>query len=195
MSEAVYEHLRRYAHLLDVPAGLSPVEISDGQIVMMMSPSKRHELAARRLRRELEPQVPLTDPGFIAENGPEVEDPAQGILRRPDLVVVREEALDAEGAGVDPAEVLLAAEVVSPSNPDNDYVSKMRDYPAMRIEHYLIIDPRTGLVHHHAEPTGTGDAARYAYSREYAFGAKIQVGDWRIDTSAFPRYTAKDIEG
>ncbi|MFJ6570038.1 Uma2 family endonuclease [Streptomyces sp. NPDC091292] len=195
MSEAAYEHLLRYAHLLNVPAGLGPVEISDGQIVMAVSPSTRHELAARRLRRQLDPQVPVTDPGFIAENGPEVEDPRLGVLRRPDLVVVREEALDAPTAGVDPAEVLLAAEIVSPSNPDNDYVAKMRDYPAMGIGHYLIIDPRTGLVHHHTEPTGRSrDTARYTSSREYPFGARIQVGDWQIDTSVFPRYEAGESD-
>ncbi|NEB79848.1 Uma2 family endonuclease [Streptomyces sp. SID14478] len=104
-------------------------------------------------------------------------------------------ALDAATNGVAPDEVLLAAEIVSPSNPDNDYVAKMRDYPAMGIEHYLIVDPRTGLVHHHAEPTGSGDAARYTYNREYAFGAKIEIGAWRLDTGVFPRYTGEDSEG
>ncbi|WP_262413515.1 Uma2 family endonuclease [Actinacidiphila acidipaludis] len=45
--------------------------------------------------------------------------------------------------------VELAVEIVSPSNPENDYQDKIRDYPAMGIPHYLIIDPRNGTAHHH----------------------------------------------
>jgi Uma2 family endonuclease len=192
VTEVVYDHLRRCAEFLHVPPGLGPVEISDGQIIMTVSPPRRHELAARRLRRELEPQVPLTHPGFVPENGPEIEDPHLGILRRPDLVVVREEVLDEEGGGVHPADVLLAAEIVTPSNPDNDYVAKMRDYPAMGIAHYLIVDPRSGTVHHHAEPLTVEGRPTYSVSRTHPFGATVMVGEWTLDTGVLSRYGPRD---
>lgn len=52
-----------------------------------------------------------------------------------------------------PAELAeIAVEVVSPSNPENDLVGKVRDYPLMRIPLYLLIDPREGTVVLYAEP-------------------------------------------
>ncbi|MEU3350175.1 Uma2 family endonuclease [Streptomyces sp. NPDC037389] len=184
----VYEQLRRYAVELTPAAGIDHPEISHGQIVMMMSPVKRQELAARRLRRQLEPQVGETHPGYIAETGPQVESVTLGVMRRPDLVVLPEASLDEEGESVDASEVLLVAEIVSRTNPENDYVGKMRDYPAMGIPHYLIIDPRTGVCHHHTRPVGHGDQARYDKSRDYDFGEIITIGEWTVDSGEFPRY-------
>ncbi|MDQ1046128.1 Uma2 family endonuclease [Streptomyces sp. V4I2] len=43
-----------------------------------------------------------------------------------------------------PHEIVLAIEIVWPSNPENDYEHKTRDYPAMGIPHYLGLDPRDG---------------------------------------------------
>jgi Uma2 family endonuclease len=186
--QSVYAHLRKYAAELTPPPGIEYPEISHGAIVIMMSPAKRHELAARRLRRQLESQVPTTHPGFIAENGPQVESVALGIMRRPDLVVIPEASLEEEGDSVDAAETLLAAEIVSRSNPENDYVGKLRDYPAMGIPHYLIVDPRDGIVLHHFKPERTGEEAAYASCLKYEFGELIEVNGWTIDTGAFLRY-------
>ncbi|MFC4517617.1 MULTISPECIES: Uma2 family endonuclease [Streptomyces] len=186
----VYEHLRKYAAELVPAEGVGYPEISHGQIVMMMSPVKRHELAARRLRRQLDDQVGRTNPGYIAETGPQVESVPLGIMRRPDLVVIPEASLEEEGENVDASEVLLVAEIVSRTNPENDYVGKMRDYPAMKIPHYLIIDPRTGTCHHHARPVGCGDQARYDKSRDYDFGEVITIGEWTVDSGEFLRYGA-----
>ncbi|MFG2671119.1 hypothetical protein [Streptomyces sp. NPDC048445] len=58
MNDTVYGRLRKFAAELTVPPGLEYPEISHGEIVMMMSPVKRHELAALRLRRQLDAQLP-----------------------------------------------------------------------------------------------------------------------------------------
>ncbi|WP_406494528.1 hypothetical protein OG936_12205 [Streptomyces sp. NBC_00846] len=72
-------------------------------------------------------------------------------------------------------------------------MGKMRDYPAMRIPHYLIIDTRAGIVLHHWKPTGGDDSdARYANTMEYTFGDVVPVGEWTIDTSVFLRYAQDD---
>ncbi|MFJ3532842.1 hypothetical protein [Streptomyces sp. NPDC090132] len=83
MNDTVYGRLRKFAAELTVPPGLEYPEISHGEIVMVMSPVKRHELAALRLRRQLDAQ--LTD-GVVAHTGGDVEEQALGILRRPDVI-------------------------------------------------------------------------------------------------------------
>ena len=182
--ESVFEHLRKFASEFNAPPGYTRPEISQNEITMMMSPSSRHQLIARRLRVDLDPQVQQSHPGYVAETGPGVEDPARGILRYPDLIVAEEAAMETLAEGIDPAAVMLAAEIVSPSNPENDYVGKLRDYPAMGIEHYLIVDPREGVVIHHFAP----EAAAYANTLKYAFGDTVPVGPWNIGTTGFLRY-------
>ncbi|MGW3860233.1 hypothetical protein ACWEDZ_01935 [Streptomyces sp. NPDC005047] len=46
-------------------------------------------------------------------------------MRRPDAVVIPEATLDEEGLAVDATRVLAAVEIVSPSNPSNDYDEKL----------------------------------------------------------------------
>lgn len=49
---------------------------------------------------------------------------------------------------LDPREIRLVVEILSRSNPDNDYLKKTADYRAMGIPNYLIIDPRQGTCLH-----------------------------------------------
>jgi hypothetical protein len=49
----------------------------------MMSPSKRREGTVRRVRNQLNDQLSTTHPGYVCENGPEIEHPAIGRMRRP----------------------------------------------------------------------------------------------------------------
>ncbi|GAA2130727.1 hypothetical protein GCM10009760_03630 [Kitasatospora kazusensis] len=70
---------------------------------------------------------------------------------------------------------------MSRSNPENDYENKVRDYAAMGIPHYLLIDPRdgTGIVH---------STPHYASREKFAFGDTITVGPWSVDTSVLRTY-------
>ncbi|MCC3768198.1 Uma2 family endonuclease [Streptomyces sp. UNOC14_S4] len=180
-----YARIRAVAEELSALPNTGKVEISDGTIVMMMSPSGTHELVAMRLRRQLDRQV---SDDLVAHTGGEVEDPSLGILRSPDLVVLPEAAMDTPGR-FNPRDLALAAEVVSPSNHANDYAQKMRDYPAMGIPLYFLIDPRKGTMAVMSDlGTGTDGERCYRARHDYAFGDKVSVGPWTIDSAEFPLY-------
>ncbi|MCZ1021211.1 Uma2 family endonuclease [Streptomyces noursei] len=181
----IYRHLRTLVEHFTPPAPLSPhIEISDGQIIMMMSPAGRHDLAALRIERQLQPQLPA---GIVATTSGDIEEADLGQLRRPDVLVLPEAAMDTDDA-ISPRSLLAAVEVVSPSNPENDYESKLRHYPRLGIPHYLIVDPRDGTCVHYWAISEKEGAPQYAACVPYVFGDKITVGDWIIDTTDLPRY-------
>ncbi|MFC8720705.1 Uma2 family endonuclease [Kitasatospora sp. NPDC057198] len=178
---AQFAKLREIADQLPQVPGVGKIEIANGEIVMMMSPVSRHELAVIRLARQLNEQLPQTHPGYIAHGGADLEDPGLGRLRNPDLMVFPEAALDVEKPALLPHEVLLVAEIVSASNPENDYRAKVADYAAMGIPLYLLVDPRLGTGVIHSEPG-------YTDRRNFAFGDTITVGPWKLDTGVLRTY-------
>ncbi|MGW7527077.1 Uma2 family endonuclease [Streptomyces sp. NPDC054783] len=179
---AIAEDLGAYAERLE---GAWSVEIGpSGPILAMMRPSKRHEGTIRRICKQLDEQLLTTHPGYICASGPEIEHPALGRMRLPDAVVIPEVVLDEEGLAVDATQVLAAVEIVSPSNPNNDYVDKLDDYPAMGIPRYMIVDPRTGTIEVHSDPC----KGRYTRKDPCIFGDSVPFGPWTVDTSAFRRY-------
>ncbi|MFJ3650993.1 Uma2 family endonuclease [Streptomyces murinus] len=179
---AIAEELGAYAEQLE---GAWSVEIGpSGPILAMMCPSKRHEGTVRRICMQLDEQLRTTHPGHICASGPEIEHPAIGRMRLPDAMVIPEAVLDEEGLAVDATQVLAVVEIVSPSNPTNDYIEKLADYPAMGIAHYLIVDPRTGTIEVHSDPC----KGRYARKDSYIYGDSVPFGPWTVETSAFRRY-------
>jgi Uma2 family endonuclease len=178
---STYARLREIADQLPQLPGIGRVEIADGEIVMMMSPVLRHELAVLRLTRQLNGQLERTHPEMVAFAGADLESADLGRLRRPDLMVFPEDVLERDTAAVPPHEVLLVGEIVSKSNPENDYEAKVADYSAMRIPHYLLVDPRdgTGIVHSLPE---------YSRRTPFVFGDQVEVGPWRLDTSVLLTY-------
>ncbi|MGW3244285.1 Uma2 family endonuclease [Streptomyces sp. NPDC001070] len=191
MDAKTYARMRAVAEDLMTREEAWAVEIGEGVITMMMSPVNRHELIAMRLARQIQRQIDddAEWAGHTAWSGPEIEAPAIGRMRRPDLVVVAEQALDTPGF-LDPADVALVAEVVSTSNPENDYCEKTRDYPAMGIPLYLIIDPRnkTLAVLSDPGPAPGDDGPRYRARHDHAFGDAVPVGPWVVDSGEFPAY-------
>jgi hypothetical protein len=95
-----------------------------------------------------------------------------------------EHVLDEEGLAVDATQVLAVVEVISPSNPNNDCIEKLADYPAMGIDHCLIVDPRTGTVEVHSEPR----KGRYTRKDPYVYGDSVPFGPWTVETADFRRY-------
>lgn len=125
---------------------------------------------------------------LLAHNGtPDVENEPEGITRHPDVMVIAWDDLNVEGS-IDPHTLIAAIEVVSRSNPDNDWVGKMRDYPLIGIPIYAIFDPRTGtgavLTDIHPTPEGP----RYASRKDFVYGEDVTIGDWTIPTDGLPRY-------
>ncbi|MEU1146696.1 Uma2 family endonuclease [Streptomyces sp. NPDC005863] len=192
--QAIYRHLRELREHFTPPPGFSWPEISDGQLVMMMNPRPRHQVVAKQLTRQLDPQLP---PGFYAYESTDTDDVALGKLRIPDILIAREEAMLTDDP-LDPREIVLAVEIVSPSNPNNDYQHKVDDYPAMGIPHYLIVDPRDGTWTYLWDIDSS--AGRPAYGNRlskqpYGKPATIatDLGTWTIETGDLPRYSAKDM--
>ncbi len=130
---------------------------------------------------------------MLAHTGtPDVEAPQQGILRHPDIMDIAEADMEVEGA-FDPRALLAAIEVVSRSNPDNDWTSKTRDYPLLGIPVYVIFDPCTGegtvFSDIHTAPQGP----RYATRKDFVYGEDVTIDEWTILTDGLPRYPARHL--
>ncbi|MGW2704436.1 Uma2 family endonuclease [Streptomyces sp. NPDC001340] len=157
----------------------------EGIVHDMLSPNGQHELTALRLRKLLEGALPEA---IVAHTGkPDVENAPEGIMRRPDVMVIAEADMEGEGS-FDPRTLIAAIEIVSRSNPDNDWVTKMRDYPLMGIPVYAIFDPRTatGAVLTDIHPTP--DGPRYATRKDFVYGEDVTIAEWTISTDGLPRY-------
>jgi Uma2 family endonuclease len=181
----VYQAMR---HAVQRMAGSTPgkLEITKKGIVHdLTSPLGPHELTAARVSRRLEKVMPDE---ILAHTGtPDVEDVHEGVMRHPDVMIIAEADMEVEGS-FDPRTLIAAIEVVSLSNPDNDWSSKMRDYPLLGIPLYVIFDPRTGdgAVLSDIHPTPNGP--RYATRKDFVYGEDITIGDWTIPTNNLPRY-------
>ncbi|WP_307808167.1 Uma2 family endonuclease [Streptomyces oryzae] len=158
----------------------------EGIVHDMMAPGGPHELTAARISRRLEKVMPDE---LLAHTGtPDVEDVAEGVLRHPDVMVIAETDMEVEDS-FDPRSLLAAIEVVSRSNPDNDWSGKVRDYPLLGVPICVIFDPRTGegAVFSDIHPTPAGP--RYATRKDFVYGEDITIGEWTISTDGLPRYT------
>ncbi|MEU8486489.1 Uma2 family endonuclease [Streptomyces sp. NPDC048641] len=181
----LYQAMRDFVQSMDDTLPGKFEITKEGIVHDMMAPAGPHELTVLRIRKSLEKVMPDE---LVAHTGtPDVENPAEGIMRHPDVMVIAEADMAVEGS-FDPRTLLAAVEVVSRSNPDNDWVSKMRDYPTMGIPVYVIVDPRTGsgavLTDIHTTPTGP----RYATRKDFVYGETVTIADWTIPTDSLPRY-------
>ncbi|MFD9881289.1 Uma2 family endonuclease [Streptomyces alboflavus] len=163
-------------------------DISEQEIkVHMMSPSNPHGLIVL----EVGFQIRTQDEGAVASVENRVHHPGLGLCRTADLLAATTEAYekqDDDFAFFAP-DVSVAIEVVSPSNPGNDYITKLRDYPRMGVPEYVIVDPRDGTVTVHSGPDTASGEPRYADTpRRYKFGDAVPMGSWTIETAKFPRY-------
>jgi hypothetical protein len=74
------------------------------------------------------------------------------------------------------------------SNPDNDWVGKMRDYPLMGVPVYVIFDPRDGTGAVMSDVHSTPDGPRYATRKDFVYGEDVTIAEWTISTAGLPRY-------
>jgi Uma2 family endonuclease len=118
-------------------------ELVDGALVVTPPPALKHQEAAVALLGVLLPVLPrgrraVLEPGlhFDRRN-----------YREPDLVVY-DRAASARGR-IEPQDVLLAVEIMSPSSVSSDRVSKPVQYAAAGIPHFwrLELDPLLLVVH------------------------------------------------
>ena len=181
----LYRAMRDFVHSTDDTLPGKFEITKEGIVLDMRAPVRPHELTALRLRKRLEKLMPEE---IVAHTGePDVELEPEGIMRRPDIMVITEADMEGEGA-FDPRTLIAAIEVVSRSNPDNDWVTKLRDYPLIGVPVYAIFDPRTGtgavLTDIHPTPEGP----RYATRKDFVYGEDVTIGDWTISTDNLPLY-------
>ncbi|MFJ7490926.1 Uma2 family endonuclease [Streptomyces sp. NPDC097727] len=144
------------------------------------SPQHRHEQRAAK----------DGEAGDVRDTGTpdvEAEAEAEGIMRHPDVMVTGVDDMEGQGA-FDPRTLIAAIEIVSQSNPDNDWVSKMRDHPLLGIPVYAIFDPHTGTGAVLSEIHPTPEGPRYAIRKDFVYGEDVTIGEWTISTDALPRY-------
>ncbi|GGX03856.1 Uma2 family endonuclease [Streptomyces chryseus] len=181
----LYQVMREFVQSMDDTLPGKFEITKEGIVHDMVSPAKSHELTTLRVRRRLEKVLPEE---LVAHTGtPDVEEAAEGILRHPDVMVIAEADMEGEGS-FDPRTLVAAVEVVSRSNPDNDWVSKMRDYPLLGIPVYAIFDPRTGSGAVLSDIHSTPDGPRYATRKDFVYGEDVTIGAWTISTEQLPRY-------
>ncbi|MEC3979590.1 Uma2 family endonuclease [Amycolatopsis sp. H20-H5] len=135
--------IAEYAALGETESGFT--ELVEGRLLMSPSPKARHNIASGNLFLQLGQQLP---PELKAIQDIDVDlslapVPEPGWSRRPDLIVVRRDAIervDEENNLFRADEVLIVVEIVSPGSKRTDYVTKHGEYADAGIPHYWIID-------------------------------------------------------
>ncbi|MFH9073487.1 Uma2 family endonuclease [Streptomyces alboflavus] len=192
MPAATYQRFRGLVEAVEAQADRQGdrvrADIANQEItVHMMSPTTTHGRIVIMISHQVENQDETA--ATFAET--RVDHPELGLCRTADLLVMTQEAYERETedfAAFAP-DVSVAVEVVSSSNPGNDYITKLRDYPRMGVPEYVIVDPRDGTITVHSGPDTTSGEPRYADTpRRYKFGDAVPMGRWTIDTAKFPRY-------
>ncbi|WP_240776997.1 Uma2 family endonuclease [Nonomuraea basaltis] len=126
--------------LLEFPCDGKHYELFDGSLLVSPAPTRLHQRIIYRLQRILDDAMP-----------PELEPLSTVNLLVtdkdyyiPDLVVVPEESTESEGLMFSPRDVLLAAEIVSPSTKMRDAGLKTHAYAKAGIPIYWRIEPDEG---------------------------------------------------
>ena len=116
-------------------------ELVGGRLDYLPMPDDLHARIVRHLNWILENHLRARHPGAAAAGQDIRVRLPSGRSREPDRVVLLDGADPRRGpafwTGAD-----LCVEVVSPDDPDRDYLAKRRDYAAAGVREYWIVDPR-----------------------------------------------------
>ncbi|HYT10290.1 MAG TPA: Uma2 family endonuclease [Mycobacteriales bacterium] len=114
-------------------------EIVDGSLHVSPPPMFLHQLVSTEILWPLQASVPSGMRVIAGNVGVHVQRGATQYLI-PDALVIREEVLARAPRNLDPADVVLVVEVVSPSSVTHDRITKRALYARMGIEHYWILE-------------------------------------------------------
>ncbi|WP_282202095.1 Uma2 family endonuclease [Kitasatospora fiedleri] len=159
---ALLEEARR-----SLPEGFK-VELSGDTLVMTVGASGIHQRNLLVVRRQFDAHAPLE---LLPSENTDLVSPDAGKSRNPDLTYLPGEALETSENQVSAELAAIAVELVSPSNPENDWVGKVRDYPLMGIPLYLLVDARQRTVTLFSRPDGT----RYHRREDIEFGETLSI--------------------
>ena len=132
-----------YLAIGEVESGYT--ELEEGRLVLAASPVPDHGVATVDLAFQLRPQLP-PELEIIADLDVDLQlapADAPGTVRRPDVVVVRRDAverIDREGGILRASDVVLAIEALSPGSRRLDLILKRAEYADAGIPHYWIVD-------------------------------------------------------
>ena len=132
-----------FADLEALPNDGYRYEIIDGLLIVSPAPAPapRHQSIAHLLSVLLQGSLPM-DLRIIPAAGVLLERPAPTLYLIPDLVIVHAAAVTDEAKNLDPADVLLAVEIVSPSSGRYDRIIKRDVYAELGIRHYWVVESR-----------------------------------------------------
>ncbi len=121
------------------------VEFDNGIVEVLPVPTKTHQLIALFLYEMLRAFITSTSRGGVLLVAPYRLRMPSGQFREPDLLyMTTDQNARAGEAFAESAEVVM--EVVSPDDPDRDYVTKRREYATAGIPEYWIVDPAAKVV-------------------------------------------------
>lgn len=156
---ALHPQRVRLADLEQMPDGDGTrYEILQGELIMTPAPSRSHMAVAARLANLVTPVLEGTRPDWsfaiqpinLALETDEVTiqcQPDLSIFDQPLETVVADEALLP----------VIVVEIVSPGNPENDYIRKVNAYAQLGIPEYWIVDPGNVAITYLALGAGTFD--------------------------------------
>jgi Uma2 family endonuclease len=113
-------------------------ELVDGNLLVTPTPAFAHSMIQRRLARLLDAAAPDHLIADALGSGVQIADS----YFQPDILVFRADTEGRTDRYIDPADVLLAVEVLSLSNPGTDRVIKLNKYAEGGIPNYWIVDGR-----------------------------------------------------
>ncbi|MFI6862931.1 Uma2 family endonuclease [Streptomyces sp. NPDC050421] len=177
-------NLRDIAEQIEEAAGLR-AQVLGGSL--MMSPNRRgkHAGTIRRLRRQLEPTLPPGTGAYEVTSVGMPDDPDG--YATPDLVLLPDEWDEGDAWLADPADAVLAVEVISQSEKARDISQKNDSYAVAGVAVLLVIDPRHGTWALHKRP----ESGSYQERSAGKFGEGIPLPDplgLVVATDSFPRY-------
>lgn len=128
-------------------------ECVEGVLVMAPSPASRHQKIVHKLESALETQLPTNlTPVHDLEVWLNVNPLT---VRIPDLVVTDTGIFETDPPHLEPGQVRLVAEVVSPGSGRTDRVTKMSEYAEAGIAEYWILDGEPLSLSAYAHDAGT----------------------------------------
>jgi Uma2 family endonuclease len=120
-------------------------EIIQGELIVTPSPGRPHGAVATRLSNLLRTTLTETQWAYIGQPiNLEIESKETTYHCEPDLSIFDRPM----GEIVDDESIfpVIVIEIVSPGNPNNDYVRKVGAYAALGIPEYWIVDPRNRAI-------------------------------------------------
>jgi Uma2 family endonuclease len=177
-------NLRAVAEQIEQATGLR-VEILGGTLVMSPTPRGKHAGTVRRLRRQIEPQLPAGLASYEVSSIAMPDD--HDDYCTPDLVVLPESWDVDDDWLTDPGDVELAVEVISKSEKARQITDKNGWYSAAGVRMLLVVDPRSGRWDLYTRPK----ADAYHGRLDGVYGDPIPLPEpfgFSVDTGCLPRY-------